>query len=137
MRGKVDLAHITFQSWPASVEIASIAVVFFFWHEFQIRQNKLTYYFPCCRLTITASCPMNLQYFPMDRQLCHIEIESCKFVIDLYYFYIMNNLRMIIYCIKFMNSKRINRYLCSCFYETAKSVHHLENDSKLWLTGSR
>lgn len=31
------------------------------------------------RLTITASCPMNLQYFPMDRQLCHIEIESCKF----------------------------------------------------------
>ncbi|EEB10168.1 Gaba-gated chloride channel, putative [Pediculus humanus corporis] len=31
------------------------------------------------RLTITASCPMNLQYFPMDRQLCHIEIESCFF----------------------------------------------------------
>ncbi|XP_060531628.1 gamma-aminobutyric acid receptor subunit beta-like isoform X2 [Cylas formicarius] len=28
------------------------------------------------RLTITASCPMNLEYFPMDRQLCHIEIES-------------------------------------------------------------
>lgn len=22
---------------------------------------------------------MNLQYFPMDRQLCHIEIESCKY----------------------------------------------------------
>lgn len=32
-----------------------------------------------CRLTITASCPMDLQYFPMDRQLCNIEIESCKF----------------------------------------------------------
>lgn len=33
----------------------------------------------CYRLTITASCPMNLQYFPMDRQLCHIEIESCEY----------------------------------------------------------
>ena len=31
------------------------------------------------RLTITASCPMDLQYFPMDRQLCGIEIESCKY----------------------------------------------------------
>ena len=30
------------------------------------------------RLTITANCPMNLQYFPLDRQLCYIEIESCK-----------------------------------------------------------
>lgn len=30
------------------------------------------------RLTVTASCPMELQYFPMDRQLCTIEIESCK-----------------------------------------------------------
>ena len=30
------------------------------------------------RLTITASCPMDLQYFPMDRQLCYMEIESCK-----------------------------------------------------------
>jgi len=28
------------------------------------------------RLTITASCPMDLQYFPMDSQLCYIEIES-------------------------------------------------------------
>lgn len=36
----------------------------------------LLFYF---RLTITASCPMNLQYFPMDRQLCNIEIESCKY----------------------------------------------------------
>ena len=22
---------------------------------------------------------MNLQYFPMDRQLCYIEIESCEY----------------------------------------------------------
>lgn len=32
------------------------------------------------RLTVTASCPMNLQYFPMDSQLCTIEIESCKYI---------------------------------------------------------
>ncbi|CAG2108338.1 unnamed protein product [Medioppia subpectinata] len=30
------------------------------------------------RLTITSSCPMNLQYFPMDRQSCTIEVESCE-----------------------------------------------------------
>ena len=30
------------------------------------------------RLTVTASCPMELQYFPMDRQTCTIEVESCK-----------------------------------------------------------
>ena len=34
------------------------------------------------RLTITASCPMDLQYFPMDSQLCYIEIESCKFTLN-------------------------------------------------------
>nr|XP_027203700.1 gamma-aminobutyric acid receptor subunit beta-like [Dermatophagoides pteronyssinus] len=28
------------------------------------------------RLTVTSSCPMNLQYFPMDRQSCTIEVES-------------------------------------------------------------
>ncbi|XP_076352471.1 gamma-aminobutyric acid receptor subunit beta-like [Tachypleus tridentatus] len=28
------------------------------------------------RLTVTSSCPMDLQYFPMDRQLCTVEIES-------------------------------------------------------------
>ena len=35
------------------------------------------------RLTITASCPMDLQYFPMDSQLCYIEIESCKYPFSL------------------------------------------------------
>ena len=32
------------------------------------------------RLTVTSSCPMNLQYFPMDRQSCTIEVESCEYI---------------------------------------------------------
>ncbi|KAG8233302.1 hypothetical protein J437_LFUL012916 [Ladona fulva] len=28
------------------------------------------------RITVTASCPMNFQYYPMDSQVCSIEIES-------------------------------------------------------------
>ncbi|XP_055320045.1 gamma-aminobutyric acid receptor subunit beta isoform X4 [Sitodiplosis mosellana] len=40
------------------------------------------------RLTITASCPMNLEYFPMDRQLCQIEIESFGYTMrDIRYFW--------------------------------------------------
>ena len=31
------------------------------------------------RITITASCPMNLKYFPLDSQLCPVEIESCTY----------------------------------------------------------
>lgn len=34
------------------------------------------------RLTIKASCPMNLQFFPMDRQLCYIEIESFGYTMN-------------------------------------------------------
>ncbi|KAK5976510.1 hypothetical protein GCK32_021929, partial [Trichostrongylus colubriformis] len=30
------------------------------------------------RLTVTATCPMKLQLFPMDSQRCKLEIESCK-----------------------------------------------------------
>ena len=29
------------------------------------------------RLTVTAACPMNFRYFPMDHQACDLEIESC------------------------------------------------------------
>ena len=32
------------------------------------------------RLTVTASCSMDLTYFPMDWQICSLEIESCKYI---------------------------------------------------------
>ena len=31
------------------------------------------------RLTVTAMCNMDLTYFPMDSQVCSLEIESCTF----------------------------------------------------------
>jgi gamma-aminobutyric acid receptor subunit alpha len=31
------------------------------------------------RLTIKASCMMNLEDFPMDKQRCPLRIGSCKF----------------------------------------------------------
>ena len=43
------------------------------------RSSSLTH-----RLTVTASCPMDLQYFPLDRQLCSIEVESCESCLSLF-----------------------------------------------------
>jgi len=38
------------------------------------------------RLTVTASCPMDLRYFPMDSQLCNVEIESFGYTMkDIHY----------------------------------------------------
>ena len=39
---------------------------------------EINIYFLFFRVRGKFSCPMNLQYFPMDSQLCYIEIESCK-----------------------------------------------------------
>ena len=33
-----------------------------------------------CRLTTTAACSMNLEKFPLDKQTCKLEVESCTFV---------------------------------------------------------
>ena len=33
------------------------------------------------RLTLKLSCPMDLTHFPMDRQECHIRIESCEWTL--------------------------------------------------------
>ena len=38
------------------------------------------------RLTVKATCPMDLTYFPMDSQLCTLEIESYGYTMaDLVY----------------------------------------------------
>ena len=34
------------------------------------------------RLTVKATCPMDLSYFPMDSQLCTLEIESYGYTMD-------------------------------------------------------
>lgn len=34
------------------------------------------------RITVKASCPLDLQYFPMDSQLCSLEIESFGFTMS-------------------------------------------------------
>ena len=51
------------------------------------------------RLTVTSSCPMNLQYFPMDRQLCTIEVESCKYY---YYCYSLSLLLLLLLLLLFI-----------------------------------
>lgn len=40
------------------------------------------------RMTVTATCPMNLRYFPMDSQLCRLEAESySKKATDIIYYW--------------------------------------------------
>ena len=34
------------------------------------------------RLTVKATCPMDLTYFPMDSQMCTLEIESYGYTMD-------------------------------------------------------
>lgn len=68
--------------------LASDGIEFFHWLFVLIhsKANRQMIYKHFNRLTITASCPMNLEYFPMDRQLCQIEIESCEYFSWIYQF---------------------------------------------------
>ena len=36
------------------------------------------------RVTVRASCPMDLRLFPFDQQHCNLNIESCKYVLLLW-----------------------------------------------------
>lgn len=72
------------------------------------------------RLTITASCPMRLHYFPMDRQLCTIEIESCTLFIHLPLSFniiltCFNTELVMISVKRDIFSFQINIYICSWF----------------------
>ena len=53
---------------------------------FRIYKNGTVLY--SMRLTVTAKCPMNLRYFPLDRQLCAIEIESCNLLFTIIQIYL-------------------------------------------------
>ena len=62
-------------------QISFIQPLFIFPHFFFIPQMFFFLNLYYLRITITASCPMNLKYFPLDSQLCPVEIESCEFVL--------------------------------------------------------
>ena len=38
----------------------------------------------CARISATLSCPMQLQKFPMDTQICPMSFESCQYYLLIY-----------------------------------------------------
>ena len=32
------------------------------------------------RISLVLACPMNLKYYPLDKQICSIQMASCKFL---------------------------------------------------------
>jgi len=107
------------------------------WHlyimKYFVKKQLLTSFaWICFSLTITASCPMNLQYFPMDRQLCHIEIESCKYATRAYvhiYIYILIYIYIYIY-IYYIDAYKRTKYNFTEFdiFATTSIRHRIERD---------
>ena len=49
---------------------------------FDEKENKTDIMLCCLRLTIKASCPMELRNFPMDRQSCPLILGSCMYFVQ-------------------------------------------------------
>lgn len=71
--------------WGKGTETNQVSIYRDRGNEWQTSIKSIYFVFPLTRmnkpyrLTVIASCPMKLQYFPMDRQKCTIEVESCKY----------------------------------------------------------
>lgn len=66
------------------------------------------------RLTVTASCPMDLQYFPMDRQKCTIEVESCEYNDSSFLLLSFTHLHILSFCTSFSLFVRLFELLDGC-----------------------
>ncbi len=50
------------------------------------------------RISLVLSCPMDLKYYPLDRQTCSIQMASCE------YFFRLDNIIIQLHCLqKFEN----------------------------------
>ena len=48
---------------------------------FFIQKNKISL---LSRISLTLACPMDLRLYPLDKQVCVLQIASCKYHFSLY-----------------------------------------------------